>query len=206
MDFLLRCCRQAYNSVVGRAGTVAQAEDRRISFAYDQQKANQALLWLLHRHGGTMDKLKLVKLVFYADREHLRQYGRPIIGGQYVAMRHGPISSELYDQLKVAAEKGRLPFTVQDRTQVIADGQLDEGDLSESDMQVLRWVYDEYGFCDPYRLRNMTHELEAWKRNYPDPTENTSRPLPYEDFFLDIGDDGMLETIIDHQEALGTLR
>jgi uncharacterized phage-associated protein len=174
---------------------------RPIVFQYDSSRAAQAVLWLLHKHGGAMDKLKLVKLVFYADRDHIAKFGRPIAGGPYVAMKHGPVSSKLLNDLAQAAPGAGYPFEARGR-RVLALSQVDENELSESDMSVLEAVNAQYGNLDTFRLRDLTHELKAWRKNYPDPKANTSHPLPYEDFFLDLDDDGILKIIRDHQQAM----
>ena len=85
---------------------------KKIRFKYDADKAGQAILWLLHRHGGSMDKLKLIKLFFYADRLHLLRYGRPIVGGHYFAMNFGPVSSELKDIVDSTEQNEQLPFRI----------------------------------------------------------------------------------------------
>jgi len=172
-----------------------------IKFEYDSAKATHAMLWLLHKHGGAMDKLKLVKLIFYADREHLAKFGRPIAGGHYVAMIHGPVPSELLDNLNHAAEGSGLLFQVVG-TKIIALSSANEDELSESDIQVLEQTNSVFGYHDTFALRDLTHRLRAWSKNYPNPTENTSHPLPYEDFFLDLEGDEMLQVIREHQEAM----
>ena len=37
--------------------------------------------------------MKAIKLVWMADRLHLREYGRPITNDDYVAMKFGPVGS-----------------------------------------------------------------------------------------------------------------
>ena len=172
-----------------------------IDFQYDCSKATQAILWLLSQHGGVIYKLSLVKLIFLADRAHLAKYGRPIVGGQYVAMKHGPVGSELLDYLSRAVEGSGLPFQVVG-IWVRASQPASEEELSESDIRVLHEIDAQYGNCDRFALRNLTHG-KAWQKNYPNPNENTSRPLPYEDFFLDLDDAEMLDIIREHQEAMG---
>jgi len=39
---------------------------------FDYKKATQAINYLVKKEGGTIDKLKLIKLVYFADRYHLR--------------------------------------------------------------------------------------------------------------------------------------
>src|SRR5947208_15717034 len=41
-----------------------------------------------------LNKMKALKLIFFADRYHLRKYGRPVSDCAYFAMKHGPVASE----------------------------------------------------------------------------------------------------------------
>jgi uncharacterized phage-associated protein len=173
-----------------------------IRFKYEKARATQVILWFLLRHGIT-DKLKLVKMVFFADREHLARYGRPIVGGAYYAMPHGPASSELLDYIENINNEKEPPFIV-DKHKLYPHQQFNEDYLSESDIEVLEEIDKKYGKCDSWALRNLTHELKAYKKNYPE-GESTSVPLPYEDFFLDLADNGMLEIIREDQETLADL-
>lgn len=170
-----------------------------IQFQYDVNKARQAVLWLLHKHGGAMDKLKLIKLIFFADRAHLVRYGRPIVGGQYYAMDLGPVSSELKDDVDKATLTNELPFKTQGDYNLVAKGPADEDWLSESDLETLDEVYAKYGRIDSIKLGLMTHELKVWKNN--EPPQGGCKPIPYEDFFEDNEDKTILEIIMDDQEA-----
>ncbi len=171
-----------------------------IKFTFNSDKASQAILWLIQRNNGSMEKLKLVKLLFLADREHLAKYGRPIIGGTYYAMDYGPVSSELLSCLN-EAESGTLPFRIENQFKLVANKTCDEEWLSQSDLDVLDGIYKRYGHIDRFRLSEITHELKAYKKN--EPTEGGRRLLPYEDFFLDLDDKArkMLALICEEQEA-----
>ena len=172
----------------------------RVRFRYDRRRAVQAMLWLLKDHGGAMNKLKLVKLIFYADREHLARYGRPIVGGDYYAMPLGPASSQLLDDLRSPTPTEDFPLEVLGR-RVLARGASDEDWLSESDIDILEHVNREYGRHDGIRLKDMTHQLEAYRKNFQHGSSRKSFRLPYEDFFLDLSDDEMLAVIREDQEA-----
>lgn len=174
-------------------------QSKPISFPYDHKKATQAVLWLLHRHGGSMDKLKLVKLAFLADRKHFIQYGRPIIGGCYFAMNLGPVSSELKDHIDEACTSAELPFVIQGRFNLVAKEPTDEDCLSESGLEILDAVYDKYRYVDSVKLGLMTHELKAWKKNQPQ--QGGRKSIPYEDFFEDSEDNSILELVREDQEA-----
>ena len=170
-----------------------------ITFPYDRNKATQAILWLLHRHGGSMDKLKLVKLLFYADREHLARYGRPIVGGQYWAMDLGPVSGELKTHVDSATAEAALPFEGRGDYEFIAKEPPNEDELSESDMEILDEIYSQYSHIDSIKLSTMTHELNVYKKNKPE--RGSRKPVSYEDFFLDLRDAGMLEIICEDQKV-----
>jgi uncharacterized phage-associated protein len=177
---------------------------RQISFTYNRDKAVQAALWLLNKHGGEMDRLKLVKLLFFADRNHLARYGRPIAGGPYNAMKYGPVCSEFLNEVNATVSPPTIPIEIREH-KLLAKAIANEDILSESDIEILEEVDREYGKHDTFALAEITHSLKAWESNYPDKAANTSHPLPYEDFFLDLEDDSILELIRDDQEAWNEL-
>ena len=165
----------------------------RITFDYNQPKAFQVILWFLGKHGGRLEKLKLVKLIFFADQEHLHRYGRPIVGGPYVAMPLGPVASQCLDDMDAC----RGPFELEGHY-VVGHEAYREEMLSESDLEILEAIDAQYGRFDAFHLRDITHSLNAWRENYVD---GTSSSLPYEDFFKDFDDSSMLEIIREDQEA-----
>ena len=175
-----------------------------IRFPYAREKAHNAALWFLHRHGGALDILKLIKLLFYADRLHLARYGRPITGGLYRTLPHGPVAQDLLDDLnaraKASPRAGGYPFRREGDYKIHAAGDVDEDHLSESDIEVLEETDRKYGHHDAFTLRHMTHELKAYQKN--DPGESC-RDLPYEDFFEDLPEDKrqILEIIREDNEA-----
>ncbi len=62
-------------------------------FSFSHRKATQALNFFAAKAGGKINKMKALKLVFFADRYHLRKYGRPVVGDEYLAMNYGPVAS-----------------------------------------------------------------------------------------------------------------
>src|SRR5258708_4715070 len=47
-----------------------------------------------------MNSMRLLKLLYIADRETLRETGRPITGGAVVAMERGPVLEEVYELIR----------------------------------------------------------------------------------------------------------
>jgi uncharacterized phage-associated protein len=75
-----------------------------IRFRFNEQKAIAAILYiskLLQSEGIRVDFHRFFKILYFADSEHLSEYGRPIIGDHYIAMKDGPVPSNIYDILKI---------------------------------------------------------------------------------------------------------
>ncbi len=74
------------------------------------RKSTQALNYFAHKSASgaparRLNRMKALKLLFFADRYHLRKYGRPVSDCAYFAMKHGPVASEAKH---VAEESARL--------------------------------------------------------------------------------------------------
>ena len=69
-------------------------------FRFDLNKSINAALFVLNEMGGICDFHKVFKTLYFADKNHLSKFGRPITGDWYVAMKNGPVPSNLYDIFK----------------------------------------------------------------------------------------------------------
>jgi uncharacterized phage-associated protein len=145
-----------------------------------------------------MDKLKLIKMIFLADREHLVRYGRPIVGGNYVAMDLGLVSSNLKDYIEGKTVLEDLPFVIQDKYNLVATQPTAGDQLSESELEVLDEIYDKCKHIDSVKLGLLTHKYKAWKNNAP--ARGSSKSVPYEDFFEDKDSKDMLALALEEQE------
>ena len=67
---------------------------------FDKTKALNALLYVANRV-QRKDFHKIFKIVYFADRQHLAEWGRPITGDTYIAMDAGPVPSRMYDMMKI---------------------------------------------------------------------------------------------------------
>ena len=73
-----------------------------VPIRFDPERALELVLYVANelRH-PTLHSVS--KVVYFADREHLSRYGSLLSGDNYVAMRHGPVPSAIYNLLKAAA-------------------------------------------------------------------------------------------------------
>lgn len=159
---------------------------------FNERKIAQMAAYLLRLRGGQMSKLKLMKLLYLAERESLRLYGVPMTGDRLVSMDHGPVLSKTLDLIRDtaidAAEDGWNSLIMQKNVhdlelmKSVQDDDLDE--LSKADIDVLDSVWREFGHLDRWAVRDFTHTLKEWV----DP-DGTSLPIRYKDVFVACGYD-----------------
>jgi uncharacterized phage-associated protein len=73
---------------------------------FDEDKTLNSILYLSQKAAKGLDLYALVKMIYFADKAHLHQWGRTITGNSYARMQHGPTPSEAYDMLKSARDEG----------------------------------------------------------------------------------------------------
>ena len=158
---------------------------------FDPRKAIEVLLYIAERSPNVYSALKVL---YFADREHLTRYGRLICGDSYVAMRHGPVPSGAYDLIKYARGDGvcwnSIPvteaFAVQGRT-IIPHRKARLDSLSESEIKCLDAAIKLYGRLSFGRLRDLSHDeaFQAADENDFIPLEAIVKTLPDGELLLD---------------------
>ena len=165
-----------------------------MSLSLAHRKATQALNFLARQSGGRINKLKALKLIFFADRYHLRKFGRPGSECTYYAMTHGPVASEA----KEVAEAGDLlPAPVRNYAckflekksdyDYVSVAEVDKSVLSESDLEALTFAWENFGYQPKYQLRDITHHYPEWKRHERALKEDGHKrvKMDYADFFAE---------------------
>ena len=100
------------------------------------KKIIQALTYLACKENGkVMDNMKAYKLLWLADRYHLRQTGRTITGDAYYAMPYGIVPSDAKCVLENAKTKMRNPKGYKDRY-IANKGNHQFMALTDADLQV----------------------------------------------------------------------
>ena len=70
-----------------------------LKFRLNEEKAVEALIWIATAWPN-ITPFYLSKVLFYAEKEHLNKYGRPIIADTYIAMPWGPAPSTIRDYIE----------------------------------------------------------------------------------------------------------
>lgn len=160
---------------------------------FDHKKATQAMNYLTKKEGGQIDKLKLIKLVYFADRFHLRRYGRPISNDIYLAMPLGPVGSSIKD---IAEFSDFLDETEREyaatylghgglENTIVSIADVDIDVFSKSELKALDFAYNEFGSKSALALVDITHRYPEWDKfkRALESKETTRESMSYLDFF-----------------------
>ncbi|MBN1959964.1 MAG: SocA family protein, partial [Deltaproteobacteria bacterium] len=147
-----------------------------IKFEFDERKATEAACLLLQRANNRLPYLKLIKMLYLADRMSLKQYGEPITGDRYVAMKYGPVLSNVFDLIKEDI-KGEFWSTKikKDKFDSVLIADFSPKALCEADVEILTKCSDFCQQYDRWDLVDIVHKLPEWQ----DPGE-TSTPISVE--------------------------
>lgn len=132
-----------------------------ISFTMNQDKALQTLLWILNQKPG-INVYNIMKVVFAADCFHLNEYGRPIYGDTYKAMKDGTVPSFMYDLTKL---QHNVPFFHCSKNGLQANSVPNMSYFSESDLEALEYGLKEYADLSFGAVREKNHQHRAWKNH-----------------------------------------
>lgn len=167
---------------------------------FKKDVAIQAILYAAH-HIDRKDIHKICKILYFADQEHLSQYGRSITGDTYIAMQYGPVPSNVEDIFKAlrgdsffsdCVDDLRSYFDFINKYIVIPKKDADLDYLSESDIECLDHAIGKCKDKSFAELTDMSHDL-AWSNTQKD------REMSIKDILREIGDNEEYVAYIDHK-------
>lgn len=159
---------------------------------FNERKAAQVATWFLRQGKGNMAHLKLIKLMYLAEREAMNQHGVLITGDRFVSMDQGPVPSLTLSFLngekrngddgwdKWVSDKADHKVALKERAETAA---LDE--LSEAEIAILADVWAKFGHMSKWDLVDHLHE-PAHCAEWKDP-DGSSTAITYEQIFLALG-------------------
>lgn len=145
------------------------------------RKILQALFYIQSKtpenNDSRFNRVFLLKMLFAADRYHLRHYGMLATGDTYYAMKLGPVASLASDILKGvsininSAETCYLDsITEISENDVIIMSQNDD-ELSDSFKEALNFAIREFGTYSWAKLSDLSHCYPEWEK-YKDALES----------------------------------
>ncbi|PIS15644.1 hypothetical protein COT62_02710 [Candidatus Roizmanbacteria bacterium CG09_land_8_20_14_0_10_41_9] len=124
-----------------------------------------------------LGKTKLMKLFYFADFTHLKQFGSPITYDTYVKLEHGPIPSTikslvdtacenidesiLFDTIKCEREKGFGMYRI---LPVRKFTQKDADLFSKSELEILEKVCVRYGDKNTAFIEKASHREASYRK------------------------------------------
>lgn len=134
-------------------------------FKFDAEKAIEVLLYISQQ---TTNLYNALKVLYFADKQHLAKYGRFICGDSYVALQYGPVPDYTYNLAKLVRGDGWMPycdvgteaksaFRVGQRTiEPLREPNLDF--LSESDIECLNAAIQQYAHLTFNQLHHLSSD------------------------------------------------
>ena len=174
---------------------------RPLTFSFSADKFVNASVYLV-RHCPEVTKMKLAKLLYFADVEHLLMYGRPITGDRYIKMEHGPVPSNGYDLIKrndrASREDQELfdDFLEARGNTLVAKSDPNLLCLSETDIEALDSIVRKFGSATAKQLRDLSHRDQAWI----EAKDNTE--IDYRVVFVGLPDDDSVKELAQEHQAL----
>ena len=118
-----------------------------IEFTLNYKKIVQAILYVINKSDGSINKYNLMKIMFASDKYHMLKYIRPVTGDKYIRMQHGTVPSKMLDMvngkniktcLKELGEES-LPFQLSatEKDIVMSSAKENRKLLSKSDIEAL---------------------------------------------------------------------
>lgn len=178
---------------------------------FSEEKVAQMAAYLLLKRGGRMAYLKLMKLLYLANRESIVSRGRMMGDDKLYSMKHGPVMSNTLDLIRnkdsvYGAYWYRILKTEDTDLVLVSDPRESDLDdildtLSRADIRILDDVYTKYGYMNRFDLRDMTHLRDVCPE-WIDPG-NSRLPIDKRAILISEGksEDDANKIIINMQEA-----
>lgn len=134
-----------------------------MNFKIDRSKSINSMLYIIHsltNRGIEPGIHKVMKLMYFADRKHLVDYGSPITGDTYQKMKYGPVPSFANN---VANDKiiDRQGIINKDNYVLETTITPDMDDLSISEVKCLDYSLENFSKYNFKELTDLSHD-HAW--------------------------------------------
>lgn len=153
---------------------------------FRSRKAAQICAHFAVRSDGIIEKLKLIKLVYLAERAFLAEIHRPMLFDELFSLPHGPICSSTLNGIDGEIhEQIWDDFIQRNGNAIVALKKFTRDDfdeISDAELDILEQVWDEFGQMTASQLRNYSHD------HCSEYTETTGRiPISYREVLEALG-------------------
>jgi len=172
-----------------------------LTFEFSLEKLVQSIAYFSEAGIRDLTKLKITKLLYFADKHHLLEHGRPIIGDVYWCMDWGPVPSFALNEMNEAIGRPEIPLADDSDANLFSrvlhvkklfyvfprfdarEGAYDSSVFSESELSALRYATNTYGSNTARELVEMSHKEPTWVLANEGRPKGSRAPITYDLFF-----------------------
>ncbi len=155
---------------------------------FRSRKAAQLCAYFAGKSDGTIEKLKLIKLLYFAERKFISENHHPMFFDEYYSLEHGPICSSALDGINgmihgeiwddYIARNGNVVVAMKK----FSRDELDE--VSDAELSVVDDIWQKLGHMTASQLRNYSH------KHCPEYKETKGRiPISYKQILKAVGEE-----------------
>ncbi len=172
-----------------------------LRFEFNLEKLVNAIAFFSNAGIADLTKLKVAKLLYFADKAHLLSHGTPIIGDVYWCMDYGPVPSFAMNEMTEVLNKPEIPLGAEADSRVfgkvlrvrrgflggharfVAKAGFAPSVFSATELQALQQTAATYGSKTARQLVDLTHQEPTWTIPNQNRAPGSRAPIPYELFF-----------------------
>ncbi|WP_159866320.1 Panacea domain-containing protein [Novosphingobium sp. 9U] len=130
------------------------------SAPYDIKGLANLLLDWADAESITMTPMKLQKLLYFCHADYLRAMGKPLVRQDFEAWDYGPVEPSVFAEFKSSSKS---PIKTRAMQFVPATGErvLAEPKVDDSDLKLLRSLYNIYKHASATALSDLSHETRG---------------------------------------------
>ena len=127
-------------------------------------------------------KVRLNKLLFYADFLHFKNFGKALSGAKYAALPMGPVPDNYAPIFGLIERNGYiLTDLIDDHEGFIPKEKFNKDLFTKNELESLQNVLDGLQYKKTKEIVNISHEEKAWIENQKD-----KRIISYQDYAFDL--------------------
>lgn len=170
---------------------------------FNEKTTTQLAAYFLKKNGGKMSFLKLIKFLYFADREYINKTGSSITKDTYFSMKNGPVLSRVLDLIHAGPEPNHLSYwnsiisssNSPHELEIVKEPDFDE--LSQAAKEIADKIYKDYGQLDRWKVRDISHKLPEYSK-----LDEGRKSIEYQDIAkaLSIPDD-LIEDYLEEEKT-----
>ena len=131
---------------------------------FDIEIAGQMAAWFVREQGGTMSHLKLMRLLYLAERTSIERHGFPVLGDKLVSMDHGPVLSITLNYMQGYKKPGNgwdkwISSKKDHKVSLARKFRTRDLDLlSQATLEILENVWGRHGHVNQWDICDHAHE------------------------------------------------